>query len=79
MLIRRLCRDLGGQEKSRALWKHYFVGTSVVIFVVDCSNEDRLDEAKRELDLLVAEEELKEAALLIFANKQVRDSIDCND
>ena len=44
---------------------------SAVIFVVDSSNRDRLDESKNELAKLVQEKELKEAALLILANKQV--------
>ena len=42
-----------------------------VIFVVDSSNPERLEEAKNELVKLVQEKELKEASLLIFANKQV--------
>lgn len=42
-----------------------------VIFVVDSSNRDRLAESFNELAKLVQEKELKEASLLIFANKQV--------
>ncbi|XP_059149286.1 E3 ubiquitin-protein ligase TRIM23-like isoform X2 [Physella acuta] len=41
-----------------------------VIFVVDSSNKERLDEVQGELVKLVQEKELKEASLLIFANKQ---------
>ena len=44
---------------------------SAVIFVIDSSNKDRLQEAYNELAKLVQEKELKEASLLIFANKQV--------
>lgn len=44
---------------------------TAVIFVVDSSNRDRLAESCNELAKLVQEKELKEASLLIFANKQV--------
>ena len=44
---------------------------SAVIFVLDSNNKDRLQEAYNELAKLVQEKELKEASLLIFANKQV--------
>lgn len=62
--------DVGGQQKIRPLWKHYFFNTQAVIFVVDSSNRDRLAESCNELAKLVQEKELKEASLLIFANKQ---------
>ena len=42
-----------------------------MIFVLDSSNKERLQEAYNELAKLVQEKELKEASLLIFANKQV--------
>lgn len=44
-----------------------------LIFVVDSSNRERLTEAYNELAKLIQEKELKEASLLIFANKQVCD------
>ncbi|XP_005107065.1 E3 ubiquitin-protein ligase TRIM23 [Aplysia californica] len=62
--------DVGGQHKIRPLWKHYYFNTQAVIFVVDSSNRERLDEAQGELVKLVHEKELKDASLLIFANKQ---------
>ncbi|KAL1129474.1 hypothetical protein AAG570_014000 [Ranatra chinensis] len=62
--------DIGGQPKLRPLWKHYFLNTQAVVFVVDSSDKERLTEASLELAKLVAEKELKDAALLIFANKQ---------
>lgn len=41
------------------------------MFVVDSSDRGRLPEAGVELTKLVAERDLKDAALLILANKQV--------
>ena len=43
-----------------------------MIFVLDSSNRERVTEAQNELVKLVQEKELKEASLLIFANKQVQ-------
>jgi len=62
--------DVGGQHKLRPLWKHYYLNTQAVIFVLDSSNQDRLSEAHSELVKLLSEKELKDAALLILANKQ---------
>ncbi|CAK5120140.1 unnamed protein product [Meloidogyne enterolobii] len=33
--------DVGGQEKIRPLWRHYYVGTQALIFVVDSADVDR--------------------------------------
>jgi len=41
------------------------------VFVIDSSNHDRLAEAHSELAKLMSEKELKDASLLILANKQV--------
>lgn len=42
-----------------------------VVFVIDSSDKQRLPEALSELSKLMSEKELKDAALLILANKQV--------
>ncbi|KAN0028518.1 hypothetical protein ACTFIV_010363 [Dictyostelium citrinum] len=62
--------DVGGQNKLRALWKHYYYGSNAVIFVVDSTDRERIDEVKEEIDNLLIQNELKDAQLLIFANKQ---------
>jgi len=62
--------DVGGQHKLRPLWKHYYLNTQAVIFVLDTSNRERLSEAHGELVKLMSEKELKDASLLILANKQ---------
>eukprot|EP01156_Anaeramoeba_ignava_P016823 Anaeramoba_ignava/a6298_91.p1 GENE.a6298_91~~a6298_91.p1 ORF type:complete len:187 (-),score=44.89 a6298_91:108-641(-) len=61
--------DVGGQEYIRPLWRHYYEGTQGIIFVIDSSDTSRINEAKDELYGLLEEEELKNAILLIFANK----------
>ena len=62
--------DVGGQEKLRALWRHYFNSTQALIFVVDSSDRARLGEAAEELHRLIKEAELQDALLLVLANKQ---------
>ncbi|KAK3672398.1 ADP-ribosylation factor, Arf Arf6 [Recurvomyces mirabilis] len=62
--------DVGGQDKIRPLWRHYFSGTQGLIFVVDSCDRDRMDEAKRELERIIQDREMKDALLLVFANKQ---------
>jgi len=61
--------DVGGQDKIRLLWRHYYQNTQGLIFVVDSNDRDRIDDAREELHKMLSEEELKEAVLLVFANK----------
>ena len=49
-----------------------FVRPSGLIFVVDSNDRERVGEARDELQRMLAEDELRDAVLLIFANKQVR-------
>eukprot|EP01135_Chromosphaera_perkinsii_P008702 Nk52_evm35s1444 gene=Nk52_evmTU35s1444 len=62
--------DVGGQDKIRPLWRHYFQNTQGLIFVVDSNDRDRLAEAKDELHKMLAEDELRDAVVLVFCNKQ---------
>ena len=48
-----------------------------LIFVVDSNDRERIGEARDELMRMLAEDELREAVLLIFANKQVSCHLDC--
>ena len=63
-------QDVGGQDKIRPLWRHYYTGTQGLIFVVDSADIDRLDEAKQELHKIINDREMKDAVVLVFANKQ---------
>jgi len=45
-----------------------------LIFVVDSNDRERVGEAREELMRMLAEDELRDAVLLVFANKQVSDS-----
>ena len=54
----------------RPLWRHYFQNTQGLIFVVDSNDRDRVGEARDELQRMLNEDELRDAVLLVFANKQ---------
>lgn len=45
-------------------------GTQGLIFVVDCADRDRIDEARQELHRIINDREMRDAIILIFANKQ---------
>jgi ADP-ribosylation factor protein 1 len=74
--------DVGGQDKIRPLWRHYYHNTDALIFVVDSADRERLNpaevhtadgvtaSAREELDNLLAQDELKNAVVLVYANKQ---------
>ncbi|KAL6059612.1 Arf GTPase arf1 [Balamuthia mandrillaris] len=62
--------DVGGQDRLRDLWRHYYEGAHAIIFVIDSADSERFDDAKRELYGALEEESLKDAVLVVFANKQ---------
>jgi len=62
--------DIGGQDRIRKLWRHYYMGTHGVIYVVDSSDRERVEDAREELFKMLSEEELREAVVLVLANKQ---------
>jgi len=63
--------DVGGQDKIRPLWRHYYTNTQGLIFVVDSNDRERIEDAREELHrMLSMEDDLKDALLLVFANKQ---------
>jgi ADP-ribosylation factor protein 1 len=62
--------DIGGQDKIRKLWRYYYSGVQGVIFVVDSSDRDRVEDARQELHHLMHADELRDAAVLVYANKQ---------
>lgn len=45
--------DVGGQDKIRVLWRDYFPKTRGLIFVVDITDRERLQEVREELNMMV--------------------------
>ncbi|KAF2068713.1 hypothetical protein CYY_009965 [Polysphondylium violaceum] len=62
--------DIGGQDKIRALWRHYYQNTQGIIFVVDSNDRERIQDAHLEFQKLLIEDELAHCPILVFANKQ---------
>ena len=62
--------DVGGQDKIRPLWRHYYQNTQGLIFVVDSNDRERVEAAKDELHRMLSEAELSDSVVLVFANKQ---------
>ncbi len=62
--------DLAGQQKLRNMWKYYYSSIEGIIFVVDSSNVERLQEAKDELQHMLSNDEAQNVPVLVFANKQ---------
>merc|ERR1711933_387145 len=62
--------DVGGQDKIRPLWRHYYEGTDGIIFVVDSNDRKRIKDARTELSKLMSEDEMRDVVLLVLANKQ---------
>jgi hypothetical protein len=49
---------------------HLWLGTQGLIFVIDSNDRSRIEEARQELHRIILDREMKEALLLVFANKQ---------
>jgi ADP-ribosylation factor 1/2 len=62
--------DIGGQDKIRPLWRHYYQNTQGIIFVVDSNDTERIPDAHEELHKMLAEDGLRDAVVLVLANKQ---------
>mmetsp|Transcript_2556 Transcript_2556/g.9681 ORF Transcript_2556/g.9681 Transcript_2556/m.9681 type:complete len:238 (+) Transcript_2556:363-1076(+) len=62
--------DLGGGENIRSLWSAYFANVHAAIYVIDSSDEKRMDEARRVLLDCLQHDYFKGKTVLFFANKQ---------
>ena len=61
--------DLGGQESTRSIWDVYFINTDAIIYVID-THDETYDDSKTQFYKLLKNEALKNAIVLIYANKQ---------
>lgn len=52
------------------MWYHYFEGVDAVIFVVDSNDTARIQEAQDELFGIMNHQLLRNAKLIVYANKQ---------
>lgn len=61
--------DIGGQDKIRPLWTHYFNGVNALIYLIDINDINRSQEIIDELQKLLVTDELSNIPVLIYANK----------
>lgn len=62
--------DLGGSKKIRNIWKQYFVEVYGIIYVVDSSSPERIEETKNILKELLEHDKIGGKPILVLANKQ---------
>lgn len=61
--------DVGGQRSLRPFWRNYFEKTDFLIWVIDATALDRLEDCRRELANALTEDRLVGCGLLILINK----------
>lgn len=64
--------DVGGQETLRSMWSEYYSQCHGIIFVVDSTDRERMDECKETLTSIIMDEEIEGVPILMLANKQDR-------
>jgi GTPase SAR1 family protein len=56
---------VGGQDRLRKLWRHYYKDNDALIFVIDSADRERFEEAKQELVRLLEESQLNDSVILV--------------
>ena len=67
--IRIKAFDLGGHDIARKSWKGYFPGVDGIIYLIDSSALDRIEETKKELYGLLEVPELSKVPVVVLGNK----------
>lgn len=62
--------DVGGQKKMRELWSNFLEDIDGLLYVVDSSDKRRLEESRREFELILKNESIEDVPVVVLANKQ---------
>ncbi|KNE70176.1 hypothetical protein AMAG_15147 [Allomyces macrogynus ATCC 38327] len=62
--------DVGYQSQIVPLYRHYYEKTSAILFIVDSTDVTRMDEARDVLARVCGDNDLRDVAVLVLANKQ---------
>ena len=68
--VRVLAWDLGGQVSLRSIWKHYYADAHALVYLVDSSDQGRLQDVKSALEGAMEHPDLGKIPLLVACNKQ---------
>ncbi|XP_071837622.1 ADP-ribosylation factor-related protein 1-like [Apostichopus japonicus] len=68
--VRLVFWDLGGQEELQSLWDKYYAESHAVIYVIDSSDPDRLEESRLAFEEMLKSEALYSVPVLVLGNKQ---------
>lgn len=61
--------DIGGQTRLRQMWHYYYENGNAIIYVLDSADSERIIDAKEALQGAMSHESMKNAPVLVFANK----------
>jgi len=67
--IKLSCHDVGGHLEARRIWRDYFPSVNAIVFLVDATDQERLEEAKLELNGILTNPMVSDRPLLILGNK----------
>lgn len=62
--------DVGGQTRMRSVWDHYCEHTDGLVYVVDSTDRQRLEDSRREFEHILKNEHMKNVPVVLLANKQ---------
>ncbi|XP_026556536.1 ADP-ribosylation factor-like protein 13B isoform X1 [Pseudonaja textilis] len=62
--------DLGGGKRIRGIWKNYYAESYGVVFVVDSSDVERMEETKETISEVLRHPKISGKPVLVLANKQ---------
>ncbi|NWS07462.1 ARL14 protein, partial [Motacilla alba] len=62
--------DVGGQKKMREFWSNFLEDAGGLLYVVDSSDKRRLEESRKEFELILKNESIKNVPVVVLANKQ---------
>ncbi|EDV24754.1 uncharacterized protein TRIADDRAFT_17057, partial [Trichoplax adhaerens] len=62
--------DVGGGPRIRGIWKNYYHDVHGIIYVVDASDHNKLEENLEVLEEVVKHDKSKGKPILVLANKQ---------
>ncbi|TFK07801.1 coiled-coil domain-containing protein 147 [Platysternon megacephalum] len=65
--------DLGGGKRIRGIWKNYYAEAYGIIFVVDSSDTERMEETKETMTEVLRHPRISGKPILVLANKQDRE------